>query len=99
VADSTFDEARRCPKCDVLGADESQRPGPHGSRLHVIRCRSPRCKWYNTTYIVQVDRDGTVAKPDSDRQKFFPKIPDRTDAINESMQRLYNQTRSGGETG
>jgi hypothetical protein len=49
-------------------------------------------------YLVQVNPDGSVAKPDTDRQKFFPKIPDKTDAINESMQRLYDQTRSGGET-
>ena len=98
MADTTWDQARRCPRCEAPGVDESQRQGPHGSRIHVIRCKTTRCKWYDTTYLVQVNSDGSVSQPDLDRTKFFPKIPDRTDSINESMQRLYDQTRSGGET-
>lgn len=95
MTDTSYDQARRCPICDVLGVDSSQRQGPHGSRLHVIRCANSRCRWYNTTYIVQVNSDGSVAKAELDRDKFFPKMPDRTDAVNENMQRLLEQTLRG----
>lgn len=94
---TTFEEARRCPKCESPGADISQRRGPLGSKLHVIECRNGRCKWNNTTWVVQVHADGTIQE-ETEHDKIYPKIPDRTDAVQASMQNLLDQTLSGGET-
>lgn len=93
MADTTFEQARRCPICEFPGRDESFRPGPRNSKLHVIRCMNERCRWYNTTYIVQVNFDGTVSEPATDRQKFFPKIPERDNAAMEAAYtKFYNET-------
>lgn len=96
--DTTFDEARRCPRCEELGSDIGGRSGPHGSTIHTIKCVNDRCQWFATTYIVQVMSDGSVAKPTLDRDKSFPKIPDRTEAVQAQLERLYQQSLSGGET-
>lgn len=95
--DTTFEEARRCPRCEQPGLDILQRGGPHGSTMHTIRCTNDRCQWYNTNYLVQVLSDGTVAKPVLDRQKSFPKIPDRTEAYQAQAERTYQQTLDSGE--
>lgn len=98
MSDTTFDEARRCPRCEELGNTESSRPGPQGSKINVIRCLNNRCRWYDTTYIVQVNADGSIPKPTTNRHKDFPELPKRS---NEDVER-YNQslldaTLNGGE--
>lgn len=100
MADTTYEEAARCPRCEQPGQEVAA--GTHqmkgGSELRTIYCRNPRCSWCDTPWVVQVNPDGTVPPPTVDRQKSFQKLPDRTDAVQESMQRLYNQTLTGGET-
>lgn len=99
MTDTTYDEARRCPKCTELGRDESEKPGPHGSKLHIIRCLNQRCAWYDTTYVVQVNPDGTVPEANTNRPKNFPALPPRSDeAVERYNQSLLNQTLAGGET-
>lgn len=98
MPDSTFEEARRCPKCEQPGAVVAEKVGPHGSKIHTIMCMNSRCTWNNTTYIVQVNPDGTVPPPSTDRFRNFPKIPDRTDEVNANLMRLYEQSLTGGET-
>jgi hypothetical protein len=93
----TFEQARRCPICEHPGAQIDQRQGPRGSKIHTIECRNTRCRWNNTTWIIQVHPDGTV-QPATDHTKNYPKIPDHTDAVQKSMQVLYEQSlRKGGE--
>lgn len=94
---TTFEEARRCPKCENPGADVSKRRGPLGSTIHVIECKSSRCKWFNTTWLIQVHQDGTIQEA-TEHEKFYPKIPDRTEAVQASMQALLDQSLKGGET-
>lgn len=94
---TTFEEARRCPKCETPGSEQSSRRGPYGSKIHTIVCMNERCKWYNTTWVVQVHQDGTV-QPPTKHDKSYPKVPDMTDRVNEQMQRLYEQSLNSGET-
>ncbi|SRR5258706_13166138 len=99
MTDSTFDEARRCPKCETPGVPMGESPGPHRSKIHTFRCMNPRCKWYDTTYIIQVNQDGTIPDPSLTKIKNFPKLPPRSDAAMEAYyQSLLNQTLAGGET-
>jgi hypothetical protein len=99
VTDTTYEEAKRCPKCEEPGQEVSNKPGPRGSRMHTFRCPNQRCKWYSTDYIVQVNADGTIPDPDAHRIKNFPALPTRSDeAVERTNQFLLNQTLAGGET-
>lgn len=98
MTDTTYDEARRCPRCDELGqiVKTSQRDRA-GNTLNTVLCANARCRWYNTTYLIEVRADGTVVQPHA-RVKSFPKLPDRSDeAIERSNQAMYQQTIAGGE--
>lgn len=95
--DTTWEEAKRCPRCKNPGVEISRRPGPHGSALHTIQCKTERCQWFNTTYIVQVMSDGSVANPTIDRDKSFPKLPDRKTSATTQAERLYEQSLESGE--
>ena len=97
MADSTYEEARRCPRCQQPGVEVGNRSGPHGSRLHTIQCRTPRCRWFNTDYVVQVNSDGSIPDPTLERPKHFPKLPNRSDEeVNAMLDRLYNDTVTKG---
>jgi hypothetical protein len=99
LTDTTYEEARRCPRCNNPGAVAGTRRGPHGSTLNSFVCKTPRCRWFETQYVVQINADGTIPEPTLDRDKSFPKLPERTEeAIQAQMNRLYEQTLNGGET-
>lgn len=93
--DTTYDEALRCPRCSQKGQDISKTNGPHGSKIHSIMCMNTRCRWYNTSYVVQVHADGTVQPPTLSRDRHFPKLPDRNN-VEAQMQELYDQTTRPG---
>jgi hypothetical protein len=68
MPDTTFEEAKKCPKCGKPGEDAGVRraPGNLGSQgvtLHTIFCRTELCRWYNTPYYIQVNADGSVPPP------------------------------------
>jgi hypothetical protein len=99
MSDPTFEEARRCPKCQQPGRDQGFRTQRNGSKIHTIACHNGRCVWNNTTWIVQVNADGSIPEPTLDRDKSFPKLPERSDeAMRNQFDRLYEQTLNGGET-
>jgi hypothetical protein len=67
---TTFEEAKRCPKCQVPGKDNrivavlrGVRDVPNGAKVHEILCVNERCEWYNTPWFVQENPDGTVPPP------------------------------------
>jgi len=96
MTDSTYEEAKRCPRCKEPGVDIGSVRGPHGSRIHAIQCRTPRCKWFQTNYSVQVNSDGTIPEPSLDRPKNFPKLPERSaEDVDRMLDRLYNDTIPG----
>lgn len=97
MTDTSFDEARRCPRCDEPGRGIRDFPGPGGSRFHSIMCLNQRCRWHNTTYLIQVNPDGTIPPPTTDRDKNFPALPARDqELIDRQMDGILNQQLSSG---
>jgi len=94
--DTTFEHARRCPRCESPGVEGASRPGPHRSVMHTFHCHNERCRWYTTSWVVQVNADGSIPPPDAYRPKQFPVLPDQTDAVNAQMQRLLQDTAKKG---
>jgi len=82
MANGTWVEASKCPRCGLTGdhvkAETRQlsagRGVTRGAVLHKLYCRNSRCRWYNTSWEVQVNPDGTIPDPDAPRRgKQFPK--------------------------
>lgn len=71
----TFEDAKRCPRCDNPGEDTRQMPGQDGSTVHIITCRNERCSWFDTNWMIQVKEDGTIPIRDSGGSKQFPAMP------------------------
>lgn len=96
---ATFEEARLCSKCEKPGEDLGGRPGARrGVEVHTIVCRTPLCPWENTTWLVQVNEDGSV--PDAYSQlgpKQYHKVSPETETrINEALERQLEAERRGG---
>lgn len=70
MSETTFEEAKRCPKCKEPGEDRIQRPVhglPRGTMAHTIYCVKEGCEWYNTCWIIQVNPDGSIPQPKNHR--------------------------------
>lgn len=81
MATVTFEEAKRCPKCDQPGdeqTNEARRNTTNGNMIHVIRCQNERCSWFDTDWVVEVQSDGTVPVREGRQQKSFPAYPGMT---------------------
>lgn len=77
MADTTYEEAKRCPKCHNPGEQvrDVAAPPPTIGRLHLFRCRNERCEWFETDWPVQVRPDGTVVQPDDHKgPKRYPEF-------------------------
>lgn len=98
MTETTYEEAKRCPKCEQPGQEIGTKPMRGGGHIKTIICHNSRCNWHDTTWIVQVNADGSIPEPTLDREKSFPKIPDRTESTQAQLERLYQQTIAGGET-
>jgi hypothetical protein len=65
--ESTYEEATRCPKCGKPGDVRSKQAAPKtllpGTQIHHVYCITELCRWYNTAWMVQVNRDGSVPPP------------------------------------
>lgn len=81
MSTTTFEEAKKCPKCGQIGEDVKQTPGRDGRgkpvTVHTIMCRTQLCRWFGTGYLVQVNEDGSI--PDAysgvaNSHKQFPTI-------------------------
>jgi hypothetical protein len=76
--DSTYEEATRCPKCGNPGnvrkktAAPREANLPRGTTIHHVYCEHELCPWYDTTWMVQVNADGSVPPPKNHRGQ--PKI-------------------------
>lgn len=100
--ETTLDEARRCPKCQMPGefAGSQDAPRmPRGTKLHRYVCKNERCRWNGTVCrIVQINPDGTIPAAVTNRPKSFPAIPDRTEQVRAQIdQQLGLETTGGGE--
>jgi hypothetical protein len=76
MTETTYEEAKRCPKCQTPGEDRRQTSAgealPQGTKIHHIYCVNERCEWYNTPWMIQVNVDGSVPPPQDHRGK--PKV-------------------------
>lgn len=68
MADTTFEEARRCPRCKNFGDEWSRHPGDRNSTVYVFVCVTEGCKWHDTTWIVQVNADGSIPTRNRERE-------------------------------
>jgi len=76
---TTLELAKACPKCKTPGMQMSQTPvstGPNsdirpGTTAIIFKCMNGTCTWYETTWVVQVNPDGTVPIPHR-KDKQFP---------------------------
>ena len=101
---TTFEDAKHCPKCDMPGEDVSSQPGRDSKNrqvlLHMIFCRNDACPWFNTSWVVQVNSDGSIPQPYSQiGEKKYPLVsPETATRIEESIQRqLAAETQPGAE--
>jgi hypothetical protein len=64
MSDTTYEEAKRCPKCTKPGEERLTTKGAvRGSVVKHIYCVTEICPWYNTPWLVQVNADGSVPPP------------------------------------
>jgi hypothetical protein len=75
------------------GAEKSRIPAPNGNGIiNTIECMNEACKWYETTWVVQVDRNGEIP----DQTKMAPARPRpklRGTFTEENMERVRDQLR------
>jgi hypothetical protein len=67
---ATFDEAKRCPICKEVGNLTHTANGDAGSKIHTFTCQKSSCKWFNTGWLVQVLRDGTIPERPKGESEF-----------------------------
>jgi len=101
MTDTTYEEARRCPKCtfpgDLIKKTLAPQTATRGAQLHHFRCMNERCKWFEEICrIVQVNPDGSIPPPLTKRDKQFPAVPDLSKQVNESLERQLAAELSGG---
>jgi hypothetical protein len=71
--ESTYEEATRCPKCGNPGNVRIKAPAPRaanlpiGTTIHTVYCEHELCPWYETCWMVQVNKDGSVPPPKNHR--------------------------------
>lgn len=59
-AEVTFEEAKRCPRCDQPGEEVQTKHLGRKGKAHVIHCKNEKCRWFNTGWVVQTDPDGNI---------------------------------------
>lgn len=98
MTDTTLDAARRCPKCEQPGVEENRRHMRGGGMSITFGCHNERCRWYGQPgWVVDVRPDGTLPDPDRHRSKAFPKMPDFTDRMRETVDKqLERELGPGG---
>ncbi len=74
---TTWEEAKKCPICKESGEETYSEPDGMGGKVHTITCKNEGCRWYNTGWLVQVDRKGNIPVRDQGprgQDKDFPKL-------------------------
>lgn len=61
MPDTTIEEARRCPRCEQPSALQKKMRGKTpGQEVEIRICENERCKWFDTTWLVTINADGTI---------------------------------------
>lgn len=98
MTDTTLDAARRCPRCEQPGVEVNKKSLRGGGTSFTFGCRNERCRWFNQPgWVVDVRPDGTLPDPHRHRNKAFPKMPDLTERMRDSVDRqLERELGPGG---
>lgn len=106
-----YEEAKKCPKCGKPGEIRKSYPAPQssglkpGTEIRLCYCTTEKpfeCPWYNTSWTIQVNPDGTVPPPRD--HTFSPKEyvadPEADDIIRRieeslTMQKVIETERGG----
>lgn len=87
MVDSSFEEVRRCPKCEHPGDPAGTQGQRDRSTLYFFTCKNPSCRWFGgAPWIRQRHPDGSWVT-EQVHEKFFRDIPDRTDEVRASIDR------------
>ena len=105
MANGTWEEARQCPKCEMTGEQQGnpkhlnpQAGGTRGARLVTLMCKNSRCRWFNSTWEVQINPDGTIPDPKAPREKRFRPVDAALAAQTRArLENLQDMTTKGGE--
>lgn len=101
LTESEWEEATRCPRCENSGKEVSVnspgnkitgKPDSRAGKVFTIRCETELCRWFNTTWIVQVRPDGTIPRRTAGEKQFKP-MSDSVERIAEAE--LENLRRLG----
>lgn len=60
MSDTTFEAAKRCPKCQEPGHQRHVERLRDGGKVFGLECKNQVCPWYDTGWVVQVDKDGEI---------------------------------------
>ena len=93
---TTWEEARACPRCGNPGEETKRESGPKGSTVYVLTCRTERCKWENTGWLVQVNRDGSIPERQKGDKDFTPYTETQKQHARD-VQRFNQQIMEHGE--
>ena len=103
VAETTWEEASRCPKCNQPGEDVKETKTRNGRGkdvvVHTVFCRNPICIWLDTSWLVQINEDGSIPKAyEQLGNKKYPKLsPELETRVQEAIQaQLKAETQPGG---
>lgn len=99
MSDTTYEEARRCPKCDDPCAEVQTIPQRDGSKQIVVSCVNNRCRWENENRIILVNKDGSIPPPITKRDKAFPtrKGPTQEQVVERLRKQVNLETNGGAE--
>jgi hypothetical protein len=90
MTESTFETAKRCPRCQQPGRQNSIQPAPerHMGNIHIYSCANDRCDRAGRTWIIQVRPDGSIPEPTMHRDKSFPMDGNSAERIARSRARM-----------
>lgn len=90
---ATFEDRQTCRKCGVLAREALlAQVHPGGFKTYSATCNNENCEWNGINWLFDVNPDGSIPEPKTHR-KAYPKIPDRTEEVRESLDRLLSQSK------
>jgi hypothetical protein len=91
----TWEEAKRCPKCQMPGEVKSNRVlSRQAGKLVMLTCKNSRCRWHETDWGVQVFPDGSV--PVDTSPSGARPLPDDGGRTLEILERQAEAMKRGG---
>lgn len=96
---ANLDDALHCPKCKQPGNPVASHnsTGAKGQPVvvHSVKCENERCRWYDTTWIVQVNPDGTVPERKAGEKEFPALLPGHSAMAQRMIEDLKGQDLRG----